>query len=90
MCGADAQRVEDVLRVFPADLCAVVVAQQRIVEPFDGIGHALVGVVDREQQPVAADFTDRVEQRPGVEVAAAAAQRRDTLLWCRGTAMGSG
>jgi hypothetical protein len=59
-----------VLRVSPADLCPVVVAQQRLVEPFDGIGDALVGVVDREQQPVAADFADRVEQRAGVEMPA--------------------
>ena len=61
--------VEDTLGVSPADLCAIVAAQQRIVEPFDGIGHALVGVVDREQQPVAADLADRVEQR-GVEMPA--------------------
>ena len=56
---ADAERSadEDALSVSPADLCAVVAAQQRIVEPFDGIGHALVGVVDGEQQPVAARIT---------------------------------
>jgi hypothetical protein len=29
--------------VIPADLCAVVVAQQRVVEPLDGVGHAVVG-----------------------------------------------
>ena len=60
---------EQVDRIAPADLQAVVLADAGAVEPVGGVIDVFERPVDREQKTVRSDLEDGVDQRLGPEIA---------------------